>query len=232
MMKKNIKGGIFMTSWDYRRIARDNLADNWKISILTALVACLVGGLITGAAFSPSIKIDLSQVENIPGWITAALAFLALITSGIALLSFIIGGTVQLGYARFLLDQHDHREHSLSQLFSQFDRFTAGFVQAFLRGLYIFLWTLLLIIPGIVAGYKYSMVPFLMAEHPNLTPSQAIDSSKALMDGHKWELFCLDLSFIGWGILAALTLNVGHIFLNPYKNAAHAAFYRKITSQR
>ena len=72
------------------------------------------------------------------------------------------------------------------------------------------------------------MTPFIMADHPELTASEAIDRSKELMDGHKGDLFVLDLTFIGWDLLAAITLNIGHLVLNPYKNAAHAAFYREI----
>jgi uncharacterized membrane protein len=66
------------------------------------------------------------------------------------------------------------------------------------------------------------MTPFILAEHPNLTASHAIRLSEDMMDGHKAELFFLDLSFIGWSILSALTLNLGNIALNPYKNAARA----------
>ena len=71
-----------------------------------------------------------------------------------------------------------------------------------------------------------------MADHPELTASEAIDRSKELMDGHKGELFILHLTFIGWDLLASLTLNLGNIALNPYKNAAHAAFYRQIQAQQ
>ena len=73
------------------------------------------------------------------------------------------------------------------------------------------------------------MTPFIMAEHPDMTASEAISASKEMMDGRKGALFCLDFSFIGWDLLCALTLNIGHIALNPYKNAAYAAFYRQIS---
>ena len=73
------------------------------------------------------------------------------------------------------------------------------------------------------------MTPFIMAEHPELTASEAIAASKKMMKDNKWALFCLDFSFIGWGILCALSLNIGHIWLNPYRNAAYAAFYRRVS---
>ena len=113
-----------------------------------------------------------------------------------------------------------------------FERFFQGFLQSFLRGLFAFLWALLLLIPGIIAHYSYAMTPYIMIERPELTPMEAIAASKELMQGHKWELFCLDFSFIGWDLLAALTLNLGHLALNPYKNAARTAFYRNIVAQR
>ena len=72
------------------------------------------------------------------------------------------------------------------------------------------------------------MTPFIMAENPDMTASQAIKASMELMDGHKGDLFLLDLSFIGWSLLCLLTLNLGHIALNPYCNAAYAAFYRSL----
>ena len=75
------------------------------------------------------------------------------------------------------------------------------------------------------------MTPFIMADHPNMTASEAIAASKDMMDGHKWDLFVLRFTFIGWNILAALTANLGNLVLNPYKNAAEAAFYRKIAKQ-
>ena len=146
--------------------------------------------------------------------------------------AFLIGGVLQMGYADFLLKQHDGKEAAFGDLFSKFDYFGTGFAQHFLRSLYTFLWTLLFIIPGIMKSYSYAMTPFILAENPNLTASQAIQRSENLMDGYKSDLFMLDLSFIGWSILAGLTLNLGHIALNPYRNAAYAAFYRQIQAEK
>lgn len=135
-------------------------------------------------------------------------------------------------YVQYLLSQHDGKERDFSDLFSQFDRFGQGFAQLFLRGLYTFLWGLLLIIPGIIKSLSYAMTPYIMAENPDLTASEAIARSKQMMDGHKGDLFILHLTFIGWDILAALTLNLGHLVLNPYKNAAETAFYRELQAKK
>jgi len=149
----------------------------------------------------------------------------------LGLVEFILGGVIQLGYAKYLLKQHNRQEAAVSDLFSEFERFGQGFAQKFLRGLYCFLWGLLFFIPGIIKGLSYAMTPFIMADHPFLTASEAIQASRDLMDGHKWELFVLRLSFIGWAFLAALTMNLGNLVLNPYRNAAEAAFYREICRQ-
>ena len=120
------------------------------------------------------------------------------------------------------------KEAEVSDLFSQFDRFGDGFCLSLLRSIFIFLWSLLLVIPGIIASLSYSMAHFIMVENPNMTAREALRASKELMDGYKWDLFCLNLSFIGWILLCILTLGIGYLWLDPYMNAAHAAFYRSI----
>ena len=229
-----------MEAKNIRSRARANLAGNWGVSIAIAVVASLLGGLITGSSFLPSLDAEaaaaLPFLQEIAdsinqGW-TIGNVTLNLRSGIFGFAAFLIGGVLQLGYADFLLKQHDGREFSFGDLFSQFDRFGTGFAQNFLRGLYVTLWSLLLIIPGIIKGLSYSMTPFILAENPNMSASEAIDASKNLMDGHKMDLFILDLTFIGWDLLASLTLNLGNIALNPYKNAAHAAFYREIQAQQ
>ena len=174
------------------------------------------------------------------------------------IVTLVIGGAGKLGYATFNLNLVDHKDAALSDLFSQFHRLWDGFCMNFLTSLYLFLWSLL-IIPGIVKGYSYAMTPYIMAEHPELTANEAITRSREIMDGNKWRLFCLGFSFIGWSLLCALpTLLalgfiygaiiraesltallwlipagipsfIGYLFLRPYQEAAHAAFYRDVS---
>lgn len=212
-----------------RQRARENLRNNWGISVAAAFVAAIFGALLSSG--NVSLNIDQDIMYELPDIVVQILALWASVSGVLGLASFIIGGVVQLGYCRFLLNQHDGKPHSLSDLFSQFDRFGTGFAQAFLRGLYIFLWSLLLVIPGIVKSYSYAMTPFILAEYPDLTAIQAIEMSKKIMDGHKGELFMLGLSFIGWSLLNILTLGIGSLFLNPYMNAAYAAFYRQLQAE-
>lgn len=224
-----------------RSRARANLAGNWGVSIAVAVVAVLLGGLITGVSFFPEMKYDFpldrfpALAQYVESW-NRGLEIGSLkfnFRSGIfGFAAFLIGGVIQIGYADFLLKQHDGQNANFSDLFSKFDFFGTGFAQRFLRSLYVFLWSLLFVIPGIMKEYSYAMTPFILAENPGMSASQAIRLSEDLMDGYKSDLFILDLSFIGWDLLAVLTLNLGHIALNPYKNAAYAAFYRQIQAEK
>ena len=166
----------------------------------------------------------------------------------------IISGAGKLGYAKFNLNLVDQRQASFSDLFSQFDRLGTGFCMNFLVGLYTFLWSLLFIIPGIIKAYSYAITPYILAEHPEMTANQAITESRYIMQGNKWRLFCLEFSFIGWELLCIApslilfpliliggfgiiiwimllftTAFIGNLFLTPYREAAHAAFYREIS---
>lgn len=223
-----------MNARSLRQQARENLQGNWPVSIGAAALAFLLGGMLSGFSFIPSIdpntevvflqKLHILLEEGIRiGNMTFGLR-----DGLLGLVGFVLGGTIQLGYARFLLNQHDHKPLDWHDLFSQFDRFAKGFVQAFLRELYTLLWGLLLIVPGIIKNLSYSMTPYIMAEEPELSPSEAIEKSMQMMEGHKWELFKLHLSFFGWSILAAIPMNLGNLILNPYLNAAEAAFYRQL----
>lgn len=220
-----------MTYSEIRQAARDNLRGNYWQSVLVAFVAALFGAILTGGTVF-SVNVDAEVLENLPRFMVRYLAIMGSISGILSLVQFIIGGTVQLGYTQYLLNQHNRARFDIHDLFSQFERFKDGFLQKFLRGLYIALWSLLFIIPGIIKSYSYAMTPFIMAENPDMTASEAIEASKQLMDGHKGELFTLDLTFLGWGLLAALTLNIGYIFLNPYKNAAYAVFYKELTAPK
>ena len=219
-----------MTYSDIRRAARENLAGNWGQSILVALVAALFGALLTGVSFS--INIDANILSELPMFIQRYLALMAKIASVLSLVQFVAGGTVQLGYAKYLLKQYNKASFDIKDLFSEFHRFTQGFLQNFLRGLYVFLWSLLFVIPGLIKIYSYAMTPFIMAENPDMTANEAITASRELMNGHKGELFLLDLSFFGWMLLNTLTLGLGSLALNPYMNAARAAFYKDLTTPK
>lgn len=221
-----------MDSAYFRQKARDSLQGRWGVSIGIAAVAALLGGLIVGMSFLPEVQTHVAKHYADFGKVTLSNGVKVGFNGGVlGLAAFLIGGVLQLGYAQFLLRQQNRGDGEFNDLFSYFDRFGDGFAQSFLRELYVILWGLLFLIPGIMASYRYAMTPFLMVEFPELTASQAIDRSKQIMDGHKMDLFLLDLSFFGWMFLAALTANIGNLWLNPYRNAAHAAFYMELRKE-
>lgn len=221
-----------MEARDHRRIARENLAGNWWLSVAVAFVAGLFGATIVTGGASFNLNIDEELLYEMPPIVLTYLKIVGSVGGILGLVQFILGGTIQLGYATYLLKQYDREHFEFADLFSQLSRIGQGFAQAFLRGLYVFLWTLLFIIPGIVKSFSYAMTPFIMAENPNMTANESITASRQMMDGHKGELFWLELTFIGWSLLCIFTLGIGNLFLNPYTNAAQASFYRNLCPRR
>ena len=218
-----------MTSKEYRAIARQKLSGNWGYAILTAIVAFYLGGLLVNSCVSLNLRLPDGDTIEISSVLAMPLGLLNL--GGIwGIAQFIFGGPTRLGYCTYLLKLHDGQDADVNDLFSQYTRFTAGFCLHLLEGLYTFLWMLLFIIPGIIAIYRYAMAPFILAENPDMTASEALKASKALMHGHKAELFSLDISFLGWELLSILTLGIGAVWVNPYANSARAAFYRNISA--
>lgn len=146
---------------------------------------------------------------------------------------FVIGGGIQLGLIRYNLDLLTRENPpAFLTLFSRMSIFGRALGLRLMTGILTGLWSLLFVIPGIVAAYRYALAPYLMAEHPEIGVMEAISQSKALMRGNKWRLFCLQLSFIGWGILSTLTMGIGNLWLAPYRNAAETAFYLELTGRR
>ena len=105
-------------------------------------------------------------------------------------------------------------------------------VTGVLVSIFTFLWSLLLIIPGIIKSYSYAMTYYIQFDHPEMSETDAITASREMMKGHKWELFMLDLSFIGWYLLVPLTFGWIMLYVAPYQNATKAAFYLNLKNQQ
>lgn len=142
----------------------------------------------------------------------------------------ILVGPITFGIAKLFLKQtSDKKQMNIVGLFDGFTTdFAGNLVLGLLRELFVFLWSLLLIVPGIVKYYQYSMAFYIKADHPELDWRKCLDESKALTNGHKMELFILDLSFIGWYIVGALCLGVGTLWVNAYHAATVTQFYRAL----
>ncbi|MBR5472843.1 MAG: DUF975 family protein [Clostridia bacterium] len=203
-------------SADFKQIALDALKSKWLIATLTHFVASLLGGtVITTSTNIVSSNIDSDSlpaiISSIESEETSAIILLFMIVASLIVLLyciaiFIISGPVRLGYAQFNLNLIDKNTPRFTDLFSKFKHFGSGFCMNFLTGLYISLWSLLFIIPGIIKTYSYAMTPYILAENPELTANEAITKSRQIMNGNKWRLFCLHFSFIGWHFLLALPI--------------------------
>ena len=116
--------------------------------------------------------------------------------------------------------------------FNVFSKYGRTLGTSLLMTLYILLWCLLFVIPGIIMSYAYAMTPYIMNDRPDLDASDCIHESRVMMKGYKWKLFCLDLSFIGWALLCILTLGIGLLWLQPYIEASHAKFYEELKARK
>lgn len=136
---------------------------------------------------------------------------------------------LSLGFTSYFLMFSKSQKPDIINLFDGYKKsFGNSILAGFLIGLYTFLWSLLLIIPGIIKSYGYSMTLFIMAEEPDISATEAIKRSEAMMKGYKWNYFLLQLSFIGWMLLATFTCGIGYIWLYPYMQTATSHFYLKV----
>ena len=134
------------------------------------------------------------------------------------------------GVAVAFLEVSRGNNPDLGWLTRGYSRFSEVFLTMLLREIYVGLWALLLIVPGIVKSYSYAMTPYILQDDPDCKYDAAICRSMSMMQGHKMDLFLLDLSFIGWAILCLLTLGIGFLFLTPYWHTARAKFYEELVA--
>ncbi len=179
--------------------AREALAGRWGLAIGNYL---LYGVIIAGASSLPNH------------------------TGNVA--SLILGGPMMLGMVIFSLALSRKQEARSEQLFRGFRRFGIALGTYLLMMLFIFLWMLLLIVPGIIAAISYSMTFYILAEDESIGATAALEKSNKMMYGYKWKYFCLYWRFFGWFLLSILTLGVGLLWLVPYVEVSRAKFYDDI----
>ena len=219
-----------MYAKELRAWARERLSGHWGAAVAVAFVGGLLGGGVDAlsGAMEVSYEGEIGFLDSIPREVWAMMVTITLVT---ALLALVIGGAIQLGICAYNLNLFHRREARFMDLFSHFDRLWRGFCMQFVMGFFVFLWSLLFIFPGIIAAYRYAMVPYLMAEFPDLRVMDAMAESKRLMRGNKWRLFCLQMSYIGWSLLSLLTGGIGNLWLVPYQYAGDTAFYMMVTGR-
>lgn len=147
---------------------------------------------------------------------------------------FILTGPLQYGLFRVLTDRVRGREKvEFGDLFKGFEEnFSGTLVLGILQSIFIFLWSLLLIVPGIVKSYSYSMSYYLQQEDKSKDWKACLDESRSRMNGHKGQLFLLDLSFIGWYMVGLLCLGVGALFVVPYHDMARTNFFMALQAEQ
>lgn len=155
--------------------------------------------------------------------------FLGLFASTISIVfKVFVANPFEISHAGFYMSNRNAPAR-FTEVFKVFDKsYLKKTMAMFMKDLFIYLWTLLFIIPGIIAQYKYWAVKYILNENPNLSWQHALDLSKRMTYGRKFELFVLELSFIGWYILGALLCGIGVIFVNPYANQTYAEAYEFI----
>ena len=215
---------------------------NSSTSSITTEYTSEYGGDLTPAGFAAFIDEFFGEFFNEIG---AAFEnffsnpLIAMTTIFVIVLGFLIGLVLAFGWSAFVASpiivgknryfmEHRAFDSKFERLFWSFKsgRYMNVVKIMFWRELKIFLWSLLFVIPGIIKSYEYSMVPYILAENPQISSERAFELSKKMTHGEKWKIFVLDLSFIGWRILGVLCCCVGEIFLQPYVEATYAELYQ------
>lgn len=172
---------------------------------------------------------DPNSIAVLVGILTGVAAFSAIFLIVFAIgfaWQIFLGGPIEAGMSRYFLEARQGRSEFVNLFYSfRNGRYLSTVKALAWRLLFTILWTLLFIIPGIIKGYAYSMVPYIMADNPNMDYKRALKLSMAMTDGQKWEIFVLDLSFIGWYLLGLLACCIGVIFVEPYYYATRAELY-------
>lgn len=189
-------------------------------AILVALIVMLIGGKIQFTELTKHTENFWRFLPFFSGLGLFGLAF-----------RFLVGNVISNGGRGWFLRYWRGEYPPVSELFASFRIYTPCMVTGLLRDIYVFLWSLLFVIPGIVKHYAYSMAEYIIYENPNISASQALDMSNRMTMGYKGDLFVFDLSYLGWWILTGLTFSlVGVFYAFPYMFTAHAGVYEALKS--
>ena len=233
--------------WDrsvFKQRAKEIMNQHYLMVFLACFIATFLGainasdnglklkfstnsGLCLNLSVGPlSHSYRITMIHSAAG-IIAFFTVLATIVIGILLSSFVFN-IFRVGFCRYLvLTQQNRRPPDLGELFWGFScgHYLNLVKVMFFQNLYIFLWSLILVIPGIVKAYEYTCVPYILAEFPDLDHKEALALSSAMTDGHKADIFILGLSFIGWELLGILLLGIGSFFVAPYVQLTNGEMY-------
>lgn len=207
-----------VTNTALRTQAREALRGKWG----TGVAATLIFWLIAFVAQTPNYLSDFME------YVLYASADTLLTLRYVSLCLLLLILPLSWGYATLFLRNLRGEPVGVENLFDGYRSFSRIFTTYLLQCIYVMLWSLLLIVPGIVKALSYAMTPFVLLDEPTLSRNAAIERSMAMMQGYKSKLFVLYLSFIGWGLLCILTCGIGTLWLYPYMYTAQAAFYEDV----
>lgn len=200
-----------MLAKDYRNRAWGKLSGKWGTFAIIMLIYFVIIGALEG----------FSGVQP-----QGASTYL--LVSIFSVVSFILAGPFEYGLRSTALSVANSQPIKVENLFDGFKDFTRTFLLYLINSVFIFLWSLLLIVPGIIAAIRYSMSYHILQENPNMSANDARKESIRLMEGHKWQYFCLIFSFIGWILLSILTCGILLLWVQPYMYVASAEFYNEL----
>ena len=202
----------------------------WKMFVVTLIASTLTGEKTTIIErvqdfASNNISYDTSPIFYSSNFQYIFYSFISVASILGIFYTIFIGNVIVVGKNRYFIKNHDENPE-LGEIFSGFKGNYLNVVKImFLMDLKTLLWLFLFIVPGIIKAYEYSMIPYLLAENPNLSADEAFSLSKQMTTGQKADLFVLDLSFIGWIILGLICCGIGILFVLPYPQATRAEVY-------
>ena len=200
-------------NFEYRKAALELLKGNWS-SVIVISVFMFILECIAQTSFAFFIPTEYNGITTL---VANLLLFFPLIyVLKIQLLSLSREGK-KIVFSEYLTNLKNKYSRAVPVM---------GFIC-----LYVMLWTILLIIPGIIKGYSYAMASYISIDNEELSPEECVQRSIEMMKGHKMQLFLLDLSFFGWVLLSILTLGIGFLWLTPYQESAHIKFYEDLKSK-
>jgi len=209
--------------------ARARLSENKWLAIGVTFIAGLLGA--DEVSYSYNFNFNSTSPFNSTnnafdkGILSGIFLPILIIAGVIAIIRLFVGASAVLGLNFFNIKLLRFENPDYADLFSRFKYFWKAVGLRLYIDLLVFLWTLLFIIPGIIAAYRYSMATYIMAENPDIGIVEAVNMSKELMNGHKADLFVLELSFFGWCLLGLMTCGILLLWVTPYQNLAEADFY-------
>ena len=215
------------TNQEYKNAALAALKGNWAPFVVAVIIMMAFMYVVMGPyLFVYQASLGMNQIALSPAFALAAVAVYIL---GMPLLAMPL--TLGFNYAsNRLLVEGDNR--AVGNLFRDgFGRWGRKVWGMFLMNFFISLWSLLLIIPGFIKYYAYALTPYILIDNPELSANQAINLSQKMMKGHKFDMFILHLSFIGWVFLSIFTFGIGLLWLLPYMMTAQAAFYQDVKKE-